>query len=328
MEYYYSDVNLKDYRIRTLPILWYEQGQIGRHKNGLSSNLLAKEMADRLCDVMESLSMKEKLIMASKDSSKEYYKNKVEILLNSYENCYSRLSLGYFEVKNVLYDLEVDIEIKPDNELFEFLFFMKLRQYQEKPSLLLEFIKHQFALHYKGRQKKYYQFLYNIYIDYSKYLEQALNGELGLIIESEAVLKGKLKTIDPSEGPKLNPKCSKEDTMSYFLQLSNDFNGKPILEMEDVKEFVYANFMGFEEGKTKRTIQISFAQEKVLEIFRRYLYDFAYKNIEGEEMNDYAILQVECFTEHKNNSIKSIMGNFSRPEPAKYPFGKDAKRQP
>ncbi len=324
---YIGDVNLKNYRILTLPILWYEKGQIGRHNKGHKCYLLAKEMADRYYDIIEFLSMKENLIIASKGSSQEYYENQLKRLLNSPVDCYNKLSLGYFESKDVLYNMEVVIEIKPDNEFFEFMFFMKLRQYQEKPSLLIEFIKHQFALHYKGRQKKYYQFLYNIYIDYSKYLERALNDELGLIIESEAVLKEKLITIDPSEGPKLNPLCSNKDTMSYFLQLSNDFNGKPILEMEYVKEFVNANFMGFEEGVTKRKIQISFAQDKVIEIFRRYLYDFAYKNIvEGEEMKDYATLQVECFTEHENKSIKSIQGNFSRPDPSKYPFGKDVKR--
>lgn len=314
VDYPYDEFLLENYEINIHEIWLYETKISFDKRLGKNSSLLKKNELGYLIDIIEKISEKNKNNIREYRDDDEYFirnKRKSETIISLDD----KLRLGFFIRRNKLIQYDALSVIDRENENYDFLFALKLRQYHLAPDLLQGFLNFHFKKAFKKRIDIFRAFVINEILDkYSDMFIDNLSSKVYHIVDSN-----KFKYISNKKHNKLllkvKPSLPRKEIESYFLKLSHPYgvDSLPIVTEKNIRLFLKANFFEFSETESifRENIKISFEQKKVKSLVKRYFYEFSRNMSTGEILGQYSIILFDSFVDFKDTDYNTIIKTFS-----------------
>lgn len=108
-------------------------------------------------------------------SNPSYYKKQVELLrANQFKDIKGRFVFDFFMVKNDCYSYNREIIIQNTDKKFQYWFALKLRQYNERLSLLIIFLDNHLRVSFENNTASFLEFIEMIVLQYSEILTEKI----------------------------------------------------------------------------------------------------------------------------------------------------------
>lgn len=272
------------------------------------------ELARKVLDKIESLIIREGKPSFTVDlydngtaENRKYYERKVKECRESITSVEQLFRNEIFFHRNDCYSFEFPVVVNPEHEEFEFMFALKLRQYDARISAIAEFLEHQLEKNFNSEAARFVRFLKLCLRQYTGILSEKVivttnewiqeKGEAGSseIVQKTAVDSSQLR--EEITAVKINA-----PVLNFGTPLPASFTLKAYVEdpeyfVKNANEFVEV-FQALKKG--------FFSSETKLDQFRAILSN---KNIKREDRIEWtgSLMELSMFVRLLHNDLEKIL---------------------
>lgn len=297
----------KYYEIDVADIWQYERSLLLSGKSSV-------KLANKIIKIIEEVIIKKgKPFLATKDydSGDNKFQQSFATHYNDFHdsrfNLESRYNLNYFFTNDYCFYYSQKIILNNNNEDFDFLFALKLRQYNSKIFELINFLDFQFGTSFKNDVKDFFKFLkFGILKDQADILEGRVidaidnwidtrNNKIQLSNKSARKMQGEINSLLLKEIQINSSYFQKTDNRIKFNEIFLKLKEGKFISNETAFDNFIAIFNNKEISKNKRIIWVGAIVE--LQWFVKYL---VYNAQKVEDLkNDIWVVTINCFVNSK-----------------------------